>query len=147
MAQVQAVAGENTPWMVRKMDLEPAFEESSADDFRDDLVPAPDRLCNAVRFFHPGTETDLQLYEVRIAPNMEEPHHTHEMDEIIYVVSGELRLGPEAYGPGSSVYVPGGEQYGYRSGPQGLHFLNFRRSGDPTMLNTAVTPRPIGSQA
>src|SRR4051794_3026078 len=92
---------------------------------------------NALRFLHPGSDDDLQLFQVRMAPNAAIPSHAHAADEIIYVLAGALQLGNRTLGPGSSVYIPGETLYGFAAGPDGLEFLNFRAAKDLTYFEAA----------
>ena len=56
--------------------------------------------------------------------------HAHLCDEIFYVIAGQLILGSRVLEPGSSVFIPGLTLYSFRTGPDGVHFVNFRpRSG------------------
>jgi quercetin dioxygenase-like cupin family protein len=93
-----------------------------------------DELDTVVRTHHPGSETELQMFEVTVGPNASIAPHAHEADEIIYVVEGELLLGNRSLGTGSSVHIPGNTLYAFRSGPAGLRFLNFRGHHDDTYL-------------
>ena len=84
----------------------------------------------ASRHSHPGSETELYLHENTCPPNVEVDVHVHRTDEIIYVTAGELHLGARVLKAGDSVYIPGNTLYGFRSGPEGLSFLNFRGRRD-----------------
>ncbi len=85
-----------------------------------------------VRTTHPGNEDEPSLKEVRIAPDTLVEAHAHDTDEIIYVLDGELHLGARVLTAGSSVLIPGRTLYAFRSGPDGLGFLNFRPRRDRT---------------
>jgi hypothetical protein len=52
--------------------------------------------------------------------------HAHLVDEIIYVVAGQLMIGSRVLEPGSSVFIAGRTLYTFRAGPEGVHFVNFR---------------------
>jgi mannose-6-phosphate isomerase-like protein (cupin superfamily) len=86
---------------------------------------------------HPGSESELALHEPWIPPDTEIAPHVHREDEIIYVVAGEMHLGARVLSPGASVYIPGNTLYGFRSGPDGLKFLNFRARRDPSHISKA----------
>jgi quercetin dioxygenase-like cupin family protein len=86
------------------------------------------------RFHHPGSDDELQLFEVRFPPETEITPHAHDEDEIIYVLDGELHLGARTLLPGMSVYIPGRTLYGFRAGSEGVRFLNFRPREDLTRL-------------
>ena len=79
---------------------------------------------------HLGENGELYLHESKTPPNHEVAAHVHKVDEIIYVIEGELHLGARVLGPGSSVYIPADTLYGFKAGPNGLRFLNFRGSGN-----------------
>jgi quercetin dioxygenase-like cupin family protein len=85
----------------------------------------------AVRL-HQGSPRRLQLFEIRLEPGLEVGTHAHADDEIVYVVDGELHVGRRVCGPGSSFFVPGNTLYGFRAGPEGCRYLNFRAQADAT---------------
>jgi quercetin dioxygenase-like cupin family protein len=117
---------ETAPWMVSANDE--AVGEA-------DLVEVSDPdTGGAARFFHPGDEGELQMFEVRLPPETKIESHAHNNDEIIYVLAGELKLGARTLLPGSSVYVSRETLYGFRSGREGLRFLNFRATKDLSFL-------------
>lgn len=85
-----------------------------------------------------GTTNSLWLHANRFPP-MEAPApgstagvHSHSEDEIIFVVSGDIRLGARLHGPGTAVAIAADTLYSFTAGPNGLHFINFRagRPGD-----------------
>lgn len=53
--------------------------------------------------------------------------HSHSVDEVIYVLRGELRFGNYRAGPGDAVGIAAGRRYAFRSGRDGFSFLNYRR--------------------
>jgi Cupin domain len=91
-------------------------------------------LGTAVRMYHPGSESELQMFEVTVEPDAIIGQHAHDEDEIIYVLDGELRLGRQVLTSGASVYLPGMTLYSFRAGPEGLRFLNFRARQDLTYI-------------
>lgn len=52
--------------------------------------------------------------------------HAHTEDEVIFVVSGELRLGSRRCGPGTAISIAATTMYGFTPGADGLSFVNFR---------------------
>lgn len=52
--------------------------------------------------------------------------HAHSEDEVIFVTSGQIRLGAKLYGPGTAVAIAANSLYSFLPGPEGLHFINFR---------------------
>ena len=87
-----------------------------------------------VNIIHPGGDNELQLFEASIAPNAKVSLHAHEADEIIYVLSGEMRIGRKKLGPGASVFVAGKTLYGFSAGPSGVRFLNFRGDANTSFI-------------
>jgi redox-sensitive bicupin YhaK (pirin superfamily) len=87
-----------------------------------------------VRIVHPGSHGELQLFEASFVANEEVSLHAHEADEIIYVVAGELHIGRKRLGPGASVFIAGQTLYGFRSGPEGVRFLNFRGQANTSFI-------------
>ena len=85
----------------------------------------------SVRLQH-GIPGKLQLFEIRLEPDLEISVHAHADDEIVAVVEGELHFGRRVCGPGSSFFIPGRTLYGFRAGPQGCRYLNFRAEADST---------------
>jgi quercetin dioxygenase-like cupin family protein len=91
-------------------------------------------LDSTVRFYHPGSETELQMFEVTVGANHETTQHAHDEAEIIYVVDGEMIVGSRTLRTGGSVYIPGSTLYSFRAGPNGLSYLNFRARQDLTYI-------------
>ena len=88
----------------------------------------------AVWFRHPGSDSELQLFEVRLGPNYIAAPHAHASDEIMVVVDGEMWFGAQRCGPGTSVSIPGNTLYGFKAGPNGARFMNFRPRRDETYI-------------
>jgi quercetin dioxygenase-like cupin family protein len=111
-------------------DATSAFEPAKAEAGQEHLgSPGSSRMR------HPGGENEPQLFEIVARPNLQVDVHAHQEDEIIYVISGELRLGARALQPGDSVMIPGMTLYGFKSGPEGARFLNFRGRRDCTFYS------------
>jgi quercetin dioxygenase-like cupin family protein len=68
--------------------------------------------------------------EVRYVPNAVVDPHSHDEDEIVYVVEGELHLGDRVLRPGVSMFVGAATVYGYRAGVNGLRIVNFGLRAD-----------------
>lgn len=64
----------------------------------------------------------------------EVPVHSHTEDEIIFVRAGQMRLGNKLYGPGTTLAIAANTKYGFKAGPDGLSFVNFR-VGSPSHVN------------
>ncbi|MGE3328758.1 MAG: cupin domain-containing protein [Acidimicrobiia bacterium] len=109
--------------------------EAASPEYRARL--SDEELRHEFRVHQPGDDGTLRLFEMKLPPNSVIEPHSHELDEIIFVVAGELALGARRLGPGSSVFIAGGTLYSVRSGLDGLQFLNFRARPDPTHRNRA----------
>jgi quercetin dioxygenase-like cupin family protein len=117
------------------------FFDPSATDFLKPADVYPDaskaRLSDeevadtSVRLHH-GLPGRLQLFEIRLEPGLEIGTHAHADDEIVAVVEGELHVGRRVCGAGSSIFIPGNTLYGFRAGPDGCRYLNFRAEADST---------------
>lgn len=100
---------------------------------------SPGELDGAVRSHHPGADGRLQLFEVQAPAGAEFNAHSHDEDEIILVVDGELHAGSHVVQAGGTMYVAGGTVYSFRAGPDGLRFFNFRPRRDATYRTVAET--------
>ena len=79
-----------------------------------------------MRIFEEGTDSSPQLFESQVPPNTVAPIHSHEQDEIIYILEGEMLLGQKSLTKGSSLFVAANARYGFQAGAEGVRFLNFR---------------------
>lgn len=62
---------------------------------------------------------------VEYEPGHLERPHSHPEDEVLYLLSGELRLGEAVLGPGSVVVIDGGTVYGPVESVGGCRFLRL----------------------
>jgi redox-sensitive bicupin YhaK (pirin superfamily) len=107
-----------------------------ADVYPDSLkqrLTAAEVADTSVRLHH-GVPGKLQLFEILLEPGLEISTHAHADDEIIAVVEGELHLGRRVCGAGSSIFIPGNTLYGFRAGPTGCRYLNFRAQADSSFF-------------
>jgi mannose-6-phosphate isomerase-like protein (cupin superfamily) len=100
-------------------------------------VPQAEQLGQETAYHFPGSDRELQLFEIRCAPDTQFHPHAHYEDEILYVVEGEIRFGRRRYPAGSAVYVPSGTLYSFQSGPDGLRVLNFRPRSDDSYITSS----------
>ena len=103
---------------------------------KDDELAFQPTHNGAVRYCHPGGSDELQLFEVQMKPNYEIQMHAHRESEIIRVVQGQLSVGNRVLGPGDSVAIEGMTLYGFKTGPEGVTFLNFRSRRDQSFYTT-----------
>ena len=59
-----------------------------------------------------GSETDI-------------PVHSHDYDEMFFVLRGEVEMGDKTYAEGSCIYIPKGVPYGPTRAPKGVHLLRY----------------------
>lgn len=95
-------------------------------------------LASSIREHARGSESTLQLFEVKFLPGTLVDIHAHDEEEIMYVVEGEMLVGERSLRAGSSVYIAGSTLYSFRAGPNGLRVLNFRPRQDATYLTQAT---------
>ncbi|HWL45237.1 MAG TPA: hypothetical protein VNQ73_20000 [Ilumatobacter sp.] len=129
MSRVRTVDPVTVGWRAIRVGV--ASGHAGQDDLEDVEVDCG-RRCHRVH--HPGSETELQLFEVQMPPDDVIPVHAHEADEIIVVVDGYLTLGARKLEAGCSIMIPGWTLYGIKAGPAGARFMNFRSHKDLTFM-------------
>jgi hypothetical protein len=73
-----------------------------------------------------GEGGGLSLVWVRFGPHYHLPRHSHSVDCLYYIVSGQIRLGARTLGVGEGFFVRADAPYGYVAGPEGVEVLEFR---------------------
>jgi quercetin dioxygenase-like cupin family protein len=68
----------------------------------------------------------LSLVWVRFEANYHLPRHSHSVDCLYYIVSGQIRMGRQTLGAGEGFFVRADAPYGYVAGPDGVELLEFR---------------------
>lgn len=68
----------------------------------------------------------LRAMIIALAPNRPGNLHSHSQDEIIHVLEGGVTIGNRKLGPGHVMYIKGGSQYKFDTGPEGVRFMNIR---------------------
>jgi quercetin dioxygenase-like cupin family protein len=68
----------------------------------------------------------VSLVRVRFGPSYPLPRHSHSVDCLYYVVSGEVRMGKRIVRSGEGFFVPADAPYGYTAGAEGVELLEFR---------------------
>jgi len=81
--------------------------------------------------FAQGGPNGMSLVHVWFGANFELFRHSHPRygDCLYYVVAGEIRMGKQTLGPGSTFFLPNGQPYKYTAGPAGVELLEFRAGG------------------
>jgi quercetin dioxygenase-like cupin family protein len=124
VSSIRIVESGSRPWA--------AVRDVASDELK--ATMSEGELAARSRVHHPGGHDELQMFEVALDAGAEINAHAHLEDEIIYVLEGEMCLGRRKLGPGSSVYIEGDTLYGFRAGPTGLRFLNFRSRQDTSFV-------------
>lgn len=114
MSKIQVFKNDGAPWKIGKPS------------------PGSQDEHGASRERHPGSEDEPQLFDVKAHANFQADVHTHEQDEIIYIVAGQMIFGRHVLNPGDSVSIPGMVLYSFKAGPEGVQFINFRPRKDIT---------------
>lgn len=96
---------------------------------------SPGELRSGYTGIFPVDDERLQLFEVDLEPAAEIRPHAHTAPEIIYVVDGELDLGRQTLRSGDAMYIEEYVLYGFRAGPDGCRFLNFRPASQVKYLS------------
>lgn len=104
-------------------------------------------LNSSIREHERGSDSSLQLFEVKFLPDTLVDVHAHDGEEIMYVVAGEMIVGERALQPGSSIYIAGSTLYSFRAGPEGLRVLNFRPRMDATYRSREAFMATRGKRA
>jgi hypothetical protein len=70
--------------------------------------------------------------------------HSHSTDELIHLLWGQVRLGSLELEAGDTLAVAKDKRYGFRSGPNGFGFLNYRQGPSEQIVERGSTPRVEG---
>jgi quercetin dioxygenase-like cupin family protein len=100
------------------------------------MDPLPDRetlaeiartsgYINQVVFGDPDSG-GMSLIRLWYAPHYALPRHSHDVDCLYYVVTGEAHLGNQVLTAGDGFFVPAGAPYAYSAGSGGVEVLEFR---------------------
>jgi quercetin dioxygenase-like cupin family protein len=124
MAKVRLIMSDQLAWS------QPARDRQLDDDMRSRLGEG--ELSTEYKIREAGTDHSPQLVEIRYEPHCEIKLHSHDEDEIMYILGGTMLLGNRTVGAGTSLFIAGSTFYGFSAGPDGLHILNFRPRADTT---------------
>ena len=81
---------------------------------------------------HFSGENGLALMEIVDIPNGKATLHSHDQEEIFYIVEGELIFGNRVCSAGDSINIKAGVQYTFRVGDKGCRYLKFTARQDPS---------------
>ncbi len=54
------------------------------------------------------------------------PRHSHDHDEVIFILEGGFSMGQRRCGPGTVVFLEANTRYGFEVWEEGVRFLNIR---------------------
>lgn len=95
-----------------------------ADDWPGKVAPGePDILY---KFLHLWADGRPALQRLRFEPGHFEPPHSHDRDEILYLIAGELQFGERRITPGMTLLIPADTRYSARAGADGAEAVLFR---------------------
>lgn len=104
--------------------MEPAVIDPAA--FAEiDLEPYSKASRLSVLFKGSGPD-GFSLVHVTFDAGFRLPRHTHSVDCLYYVISGEAIMGARRLGAGDGFFIRAGVPYAYEAGPQGVEVLEFR---------------------
>ena len=63
------------------------------------------------------------VHHIRYDANHFEPPHSHDEDEVFYIVAGEMGVGTRKLTPGDSVFIGRNTRYSATAGPEGCDFV------------------------
>lgn len=113
-------------------------EEAAADKIAEMAEAYRGGVTSTRLFSQPGPNGFI-LYHVWFGANFELFRHSHPGlgDCLYFVIAGELSLGKQRLGPGSTFFLPNGQPYKYVAGPAGVEVLEIRSGlgveGEPYM--------------
>ncbi|HUD30959.1 MAG TPA: cupin domain-containing protein [Novosphingobium sp.] len=90
----------------------------------------PTELEGHLSFHEAGLDGAMQLMEMRLNPDTLIAPHSHDEDEIFFVVTGSLCWEDKVLAKGGSLYIPAGTDYSFRTGSDTAIVLNFRARAD-----------------
>jgi hypothetical protein len=64
--------------------------------------------------------------------------HSHDLDEVLLILEGDLLLGERTCGPGTVIYNEAHTEYGFTVGEKGVRFL--RVQGGPNAIRFSGSP-------
>jgi hypothetical protein len=91
-------------------------------------IPA-NKNPETVRYLLADCETcGLWLHQTGRQEFVHVPVHSHSANEIIYLLRGQIHVGSQTLTPGAAIAVNGDTRYTFKSGDDGLRYINFRPS-------------------
>ena len=85
-------------------------------------------------------EGGFMLVRLWFKPHYPLMRHSHDVDCLYYVLSGDAKMGSQTLRTGDSFFVPAGAPYGYSAGPRGVEILEIRHG--VTQFNMTIADQP-----
>jgi quercetin dioxygenase-like cupin family protein len=102
---------------------------------------ADEALRSEVLVFEEGDESTPQFSEAHVLPLSVAELHSHDEDEIMYILEGEVLFGKRSLKQGSAIFIEAKTPYGFRVGEAGARILVFRpRRAPHTPLSDRAGP-------
>jgi len=126
----------STLGVVRHFDRIEWVDERKFGRASEDVIEQAERAGARRKFIDRGDE-GLYVQYSTMPPGYRVAPHTHTHGEVLYILSGGCTVEPtgETLGTNDSAVIPGGHEYGFTCGPEGMEFLTIR-AGD---ANTTFT--------
>jgi uncharacterized cupin superfamily protein len=64
-----------------------------------------------------------------IQPGYISQTHSHDQDEVFYIIQGDLTIEGQVYGPNTLMFMEKGTVYSFTAGSDGVRFLRFSAVG------------------
>jgi quercetin dioxygenase-like cupin family protein len=95
------------------------------------------KAAGALRKFMSRGEEGIYLQYSTMPPGFRVAPHTHSHGEVLYILKGGCTVEPSGavLGPNDSAVIPGGHEYGFTCGDQGMEFLTIRGGDATTAFN------------
>jgi quercetin dioxygenase-like cupin family protein len=89
------------------------------------------------KFLNRGDEGLFVQYST-MPPGFRVAPHTHSHGEVLYILRGGCTVEPAGgeLGPNDSAVIPGGHEYGFTCGPDGMEFLTIRAGDSQTTFKS-----------
>jgi quercetin dioxygenase-like cupin family protein len=119
--------------VIRHFDAVEWVDEAKFGRVSADVAGAAQKAGARRKFLNRGDE-GLYVQFSTMPPGFRVAPHTHSHGEVLYILRGGCTVEPtgESLGPDDSAVVPGGHEYGFTCGDEGMDFLTIRGGDSQT---------------
>jgi quercetin dioxygenase-like cupin family protein len=119
--------------VIRHFDAIEWVDEAKFGRVSADVAGAAQKAGARRKFLNRGDE-GLYVQFSTMPPGFRVAPHTHSHGEVLYILRGGCTVEPtgEALGPDDSAVIPGGQEYGFTCGADGMDFLTIRGGDSQT---------------